>query len=263
MKALVTRNPKNKLAAKLRALAVELSLVEDRERRSLARDLHDDVSQILAVTKIKLKSIEKLEKVNELKDRLNEVYALLDRVHLTIRSMTFQLSPPLLNELGFIPALQWLANEMHKLYGLHVTVTEDGKRPHISFAVSVILFRAVRELLINVAKHAKVTTAKINVKHTSNYIHIFVEDDGVGVDKNILKKQIKNQQSNQFGIMNICERMHYLGGKMLIHSKQKSGTCVDLHSPLILKKHANKKTQSKKTRAKKNRKSGGMGMASG
>lgn len=258
MKKPAIRSPLQRTAAQLRALAVELSLVEDRERRSLARDLHDDVSQILAVTKIKLKAIEKLERTAGLKDRLNEVHALLDRVHLTIRSMTFQLSPPVLTELGLVPALQWLAEEMNKLYGLRVTILEDGKRPHMTFSVSVILFRAVRELLINVAKHAKVSCATIKIKHTVNTIHIKVEDGGIGFDKKLLSQPNKKNNSNQFGIMNVCERLHYLGGDMLFHSKPQGGTCVDLHSPVKLKKSA-----CKVIKGKKNRKSGGMGMASG
>lgn len=220
--------------AQLRALTVELSLAEERERRALAQDLHDDLGQVLAAAKIKLTTLTKLEHVAEIKKRLLEVDHLLNHAHNSVRSLTFQLSPPILFELGLVPALEWLADEMRRLYDLQIKVLDDGVKKKLETSVSIILFRAVRELLINVAKHAKVSRAKITVQRKDKQIVLKITDEGIGLNRPIRDKLSKKSSTEGFGLLSVRERLNYIGGEMRIESVPGDGTVVTLIAPLAL-----------------------------
>lgn len=223
--------------AQLRALTVELSLAEERERRALAQDLHDDLGQVLAAAKIKLSSLSKLEHVAELKKRLADIAQLLDHAHASIRSLTFQLSPPVLFELGLVPALEWLADEMRRLYDLQVQVLDDGAKKPLDTSVSTILFRAVRELLINVAKHAKVGGAKLTIQRQGKQIVLQVMDEGIGLNQAGRAKPIRKSLESTprgFGLLSVKERLDYIGGEMRIESVPGDGTLVTLIAPLAV-----------------------------
>lgn len=219
--------------AQLRALTVEVSLAEERERRALAQDLHDDLGQILAAAKIKLSTLSKLEHVADLKRRCEEVGLLLDRAHTSVRSLTFQLSPPVLFELGLIPAIEWLADEMRRTYELKVKVIDDGVKKPLDMSVSTILFRAVRELLINVAKHAKVSEAKVSIERVRKLIVIHVLDEGVGLKHpRHDERGGPTSQPLGYGLMSVRERLSYIGGDMHMESIPGDGTLVTLAAPL-------------------------------
>jgi len=218
----------------LRALTVELSLAEERERRALAQDLHDDLGQVLAAAKIKLGTLTKLEHAGEMKKRCADIAALLDRAHTSVRSLTFQLSPPVLFELGLVPALEWLADEMRRLYDLQIKVLDDGLKKKLDTSVSTILFRAVRELLINVAKHAKVSRAKVTIQRQGKQIMIQVMDEGIGLRQPGRAKPSKKGEAEGFGLLSMRERLSYIGGEMRIESVPGNGTLVTLIAPLRL-----------------------------
>lgn len=220
--------------AQLRALTVELSLAEERERRALAQDLHDDLGQVLAAAKIKLDTLAKLEHAGEMKKRCADIASLLDRAHTSVRSLTFQLSPPVLFELGLVPALEWLADEMRRLYDLQIKVLDDGLKKKLDTSVSTILFRAVRELLMNVAKHAKVSRAKVTVQRYGKQIMIQVMDEGVGLRQPRRTKQAKTPAAQGFGLLSVRERLSYIGGEMRIESVPGDGTMVTLIAPLAV-----------------------------
>jgi len=220
--------------AQLRALTVELSLAEERERRALAQDLHDDLGQVLAAAKIKLGTLAKLEHADEMKKRCGDISALLDRAHASIRSLTFQLSPPVLFELGLVPALEWLADEMRRQYDLQIKVLDDGLKKKLDTSVSIILFRAVRELLINVAKHAKVSGAKVTIRRQGKQIVIQVMDEGIGLRPPSRAKRSKKSAMQRFGLLSVQERLSYIGGEMRLESVPGDGTLVTLIAPLAV-----------------------------
>jgi len=225
----------------LRELSMQLTLAEERERRALAQDLHDDLGQLLAVAKIKVTALEKIEKVTELKQRIHEINAILEQAHASVHSLTFQLSPPILEELGLIPALEWLGEEMLHHYGLQVKTMDDGKPKFLDTSVRTILFRAVRELLINVAKHADVARAIVATSRVDNKIMIEVEDEGIGFEHQSHQphKKPANVGSGGFGLFSVRERLIYIGGEMRVESIPGDGTRVTLLAPL------SKKTRSK------------------
>jgi two-component system CheB/CheR fusion protein len=216
----------------LRALSFELAMSEEHERRALAQDLHDDLGQLLAVAKIKLVSLLKSCSCTpgEL-SVLNEVREMVARANKSVHTLAFQLSPPLLDERGLLPIFQWLVEEMRAVYGLQVHMQDDGSVKTVDQQASVIIFRAVREMLINVAKHADVTEAELIINRDGNDIVIMVCDQGKGVD---FKSLLARPHDGGFGLVSMRERLSYVGGQVDIASQPGEGTRVTLRMPLQL-----------------------------
>lgn len=215
-------------AARLRELAAQLLAAEDEERRSLATDLHDNLAQVLYVAKMKLAEVRHGAAAAE-QARLAEIEKMLANANQTIRSLSYQLSPPVLHELGLIPALEWLAEEMKRQYHLTVKTEIAGPMPVVEARTRTILFRAVRELLINVAKHAGVHRAMVRISESENHVTIVVEDNGAGFDPRVLRS---SSMTRGFGLFSIRERLDYLGGKLEIQSRRGKKTTVTITMPL-------------------------------
>ncbi|WP_054774142.1 PAS domain S-box protein [Methylogaea oryzae] len=139
----------------LRQLAAETTLLEEKERQLIAHDLHDDLGQLLYAAKVKLGLLAKSAADGPAAQLAGELDALLADASTRVRTLTAQLNPPVLERLGLIPALEWLAEQMEQVYGLTVEVEDDGLPKPLSPVQAAILFRAVRELVINVFKHAQ------------------------------------------------------------------------------------------------------------
>ena len=211
----------------LRQLAVQTTLAEERERQAIARDLHDDLGQILHVAKIKLDSLAK-NLCCDAPPQVAELDRLISDASRLIRSLTAQLSPPVLRELGLGPALVWLCEELERNYGLVVETRIGQIEPALSETESAILFRAARELLINVAKHADSDMAKLELFCSDNSLLLVVEDDGIGIGD--IAQAFVGQQG--VGLSNVRERIIFIGGSMTLDSKQEGGTRVVLSMPL-------------------------------
>ncbi|MDO9147972.1 MAG: chemotaxis protein CheB [Hydrogenophaga sp.] len=221
--------------AKLRTLAAALALAEERERRTLAQDLHDHLGQLIALIKLKAAALSGLKLNAPQRQALAECTDAVDETSRKLRAMTFQLSPPLLYDLGLIPALDWLADEILHIYKLRVSIHDDGLAKPLDPSVGATLFRAVRELLINVAKHAQVETATVAVHVTTTHdegerLNITVSDAGTGFDPDTLST---HNGRGGFGLLSVRERLDYLGGKMRIDSRPGDGTSVTLSVPLL------------------------------
>ncbi len=205
-------------------------LAEERERRALAQDLHDDLGQILAVINLKIKTLEKQKMSASLRREFDACAAVVDQANRKLRSMAFQLNPPLLHDLGLVAALEWIADEMHQMYRLDVSIMSDGTATKLEQAVSATLFRAVRELLINVAKHARVEKAVVGIDHgQADTLRVTVSDSGAGFDPDAVRSA---GGSAGFGLISVRERLGFLSGKVSIRSNPGNGTSVILEVPL-------------------------------
>ena len=214
----------------LRELTAELALTEERERRVLARDLHDDLGQVLAIIKIKLTSLEESERRGALKGPLQEIETLVDQANRSVRSLMMQLSPPALQTLGLVPALEWLGEEMERIYGLAVRIDKDGDVPALEEPARTTIFRAIRELLINVAKHAQTNVAQINCHQPADgQLSISVTDQGLGFDA--LRALSSPAKDSGFGLISVRERIEFIGGKMTIDTMPGYGTTITIVFP--------------------------------
>ena len=216
----------------LRRLGFLLAMTEERERRTIAQDLHDDLCQVLVVMKLKLTSVKipaRSKWRDDVERQLKDVENLLDKVNSSVRSLSLQLSPPVALESGFASALEWLAGQMRHTYGLSVRIDCDEDPAPIDKALSSLLFRTVRELLINVAKHAQVTDAKVCLRTGDGMLHITITDAGCGFDAD---QGVLPTTAGGFGLFSIRERLKAIDGEMQIDSQPGGGTKVFLRMPL-------------------------------
>lgn len=209
----------------LRKLSAQLTMTEERERRLLAQDLHDNLGQLLAVIKIKLTSLT----AGSPSDEIDKVIDLVGQADRAARNITQQLSPPILQRMGLAPALEWLGEEMRRVYGLTVHVDFDECNKHLVEEIQAVLYRATRELLINVAKHAGAPDASLTCICDGDRVLIVVSDAGAGFDA--AQHFGDWVEYERFGLRSIYERITNLGGSMEIDSSPGSGTTVTLSMP--------------------------------
>jgi PAS domain S-box-containing protein len=214
----------------LQSLASLLSLTEERERRRLATDLHDHIGQALAVSKIKLGVLQKSITADNLARPLSEVRELIEQMIHDTRSLTFELSLPVLYELGFEAAVEWFAKHVRSQHGIKVDVRKDMLPIPMDDEIKVLLFRSVREVMLNVVKHAQAHNARVTIRREGEGVSIEVEDDGVGI-KDMLRDPMLRSNGG-FGLFSIRERLHYLGGQVQVESSPGRGTRVTLMVPL-------------------------------
>ncbi len=214
----------------LRALTVELSLAEERERRSLAQDLHDDLGQVLAIIKHRLTALHGHKRGADLAGELRAIEDLIDKANKSMRTLAFELSPPVLHTLGLIPALEWLTEEIERVYGLKVRLSDDGAPKPLDEPSRSTLFRAVRELLINVAKHAGARLAEVTSLRSDNRLTLAVNDDGGGFDYQKALQAAPGEGG--LGLVGLRERIEFIGGEMHVDSGPNDGTTVTLIAPL-------------------------------
>ncbi len=217
--------------SQLRSLASELSLAEERLRRKIATDVHDNIGQNLAISKIKLEALHKNIKDGELLTEVKELLELMSQTISVTRSLTFEISPPVLYELGFESAMEWLVRDARRMRDFDAEFESDGQDKPMDDNIRVLLFQAVRELLVNIAKHAQASMVTVISVREDNQIKVRVIDDGVGFD--VEQVRDKAESSVGFGLFSIRERLGFVGGSIEIDSKLGVGTKVILKAPLV------------------------------
>jgi len=220
----------------LRSLAVELIRTEERERRRIAITVHDNLGQILALSKMKLGQARQLAPSPDLAAAASEIQELMDQAIEYTRSLAFELSPPVLHELGFQAAVEWLADQVQERHGIVVHFSRDEQLKLSDEDMRVTLFQALRELLNNAAKHAHARIVEVSARKKEGIIWLQVEDDGDGFDA--MKLNLATGEGGGFGLFNVCERLKYMGGSMEIESQPGQGTRVTLSAPLCPDKSA-------------------------
>ena len=217
--------------AQLSAMTMEVTLAEERERQMLAQDLHDDLGQLLAMAKLKLTALEEPASGDWSlhRQQIKKIEAVIDQANQSVRSLSLQLSPPVLHQFGLVAALEWLAEEMQRAYGLSVRVRDDGQDKELSPAANFMLFRAARELLINVAKHASVSRAEVSIEAVDDNLILSVSDSGRGFDP---QRKVQPSAGGGYGLFSVRERIRHIGGEVQIDSSPGDGTVVVLILPL-------------------------------
>ncbi|MCK4822608.1 sensor histidine kinase [bacterium] len=216
--------------AQLRSLAHELSLVEEKQRRKIATYLHDEVNQKLALVALKLDGIEKVKSVAKIRKEHKEIRKIIDQAAQLTRSLTFEISPPILYEFGLEAAIEWLVRQFSKQHRIPCEFRDDGEPKPVTDDTRILLFQSVRELLANVSKHARANNVKVSTMKDDNVISIKVKDDGVGFDTRVLNEKIVHNEG--FGLFNVMERLQHMKGRLEIKSKKGQGTSVVIVAPL-------------------------------
>ncbi len=214
----------------LSALAAELTVAEQRERQRLAQVLHDGLQQYLAAAKFHLNVLARAGSAS-VRETGESIGKLLTEAIETGRSLTTELSPPVLREGGLVPGLEWLAGWMKKQHGLSVEVIVEEQPEKVRQDVGLLLFESVRELLFNVVKHARTLQAEVRISCPGDRLRILVSDQGAGFDPG--RTRAGESASGRFGLFTIGERLDLLGGSLKIEASPGHGARFTLISPLI------------------------------
>ncbi len=216
-------------AALLQALASELTAAEERERRRLAQALHDNLQQVLVGARMRATMLSQKTQDPVISTEVEHLTELIHKAIQESRSLTSQLSPPILYDAGLGPALRWLARRMHETHSLHVDVSIDPVAEPERPEISAFLFQAAKELLMNVATHARTDRASIRLEAVEPAgTAVIVEDTGCGFDPSNLTKLRSN---GGFGLFSIRQRLEFLGGSFHLSTADDTGTRVELRIP--------------------------------
>jgi signal transduction histidine kinase len=213
-------------------LASQLATAEENERRRLACQLHDSIGQTLAVAKIRLGALRQAVSTVDLRAQVDQVRELIKETIQTSTSMTFELCPNVLHELGLDAALEWLVEETARRHDIAVALDSDGLCDPGSTELRSLLYHTSRELLMNVIKHAGARQANVTVRTSGGSLRITVEDDGCGF---ISEKPGRLWSiEGGFGIYSVRERLRMVGGQLEIDSEIGRGTRATITVPLPL-----------------------------
>lgn len=225
---------------KLREMALQITNAEEKERQRLARVLHDGLQQLLIGAKFNANLIKKhLPTESKVIYEINHLVQILDQSIEASRSLSYELSPPILHDHGLTAALHWLAGMRH-MQGLSIDIKVDENLPTLSQNLKVFLFQAIRELLINVIKHAGVDKAEVHISFETTIIRIEVIDEGKGFDT----EEVEQKASESLGLRSIREKLDLMNGRLEIKSEPGQGSQFILEVPVGEKVHSSEPAES-------------------
>jgi len=214
----------------LRALTSELALAEERERRRIADGLHDQVGQLLAMAKLRLGALDEPGDSTTRSRDLEDIRGLLQQALTETRSLTFELSCPVLYRLGLEEALRDLSERLSQQTATLFRFESDSLPKPLAEDTQVTTFRVIQELLFNIVKHAQAQHARLSVSRVDETLRVDVEDDGIGFDDS--KLGTGPTPTGGFGLFGSRERLEHLGGRLEITAVPGGGTRMSVTVPL-------------------------------
>jgi signal transduction histidine kinase len=217
---------------RLAELSRRLVQVQEIERRSIARELHDEVGQTLTALSIHLELASRAGP-EEQSQRLVETQRLVEDLTDRVRRMSLDLRPPMLDDLGLLPTLLWYFEQIAQQYRLQVAFEHNGIERRFDADVETAIFRIVQEALTNVARHAQVQTASVRLWASSTTISAQIEDKGQGFVPDLVLSR-----GNSSGLRGMQERARLLAGNLVIEARPGGGACLTALLPLPGTRHS-------------------------
>ncbi|WP_295587647.1 response regulator [uncultured Lamprocystis sp.] len=216
---------------RMREMDAALCLAEERERRCLADQLHDSTIQQLVLARILLDPVPGTVP-GDASPRSERLRELLDLSLSQLRTLVFELSPPVLYQGGLFPAVQWLGSELSARWSVRFDCRQEGELPMLPDDLKVTLFQAARELMTNVCKHAQATGAEVRIRGAPGTALLTVRDDGIGIDQSRLVDQAAGREGGGFGLFSLRSRIELIGGRLIMQASPGGGTAANLWVPL-------------------------------
>ena len=217
---------------RLQTLSGKLIEAQEAERRHIARELHDEIGQALTAVKINLQALQHSFPSRDLATRLHESIEIVEVVLQQIRSLSLDLRPSLLDDLGLLAALRWYVDVHTRRSGIIGEIVAQPINTKLSSNLETTCFRIVQEALTNVIRHAKAqrVTVTIELRQWETQLHLTISDDGVGFDVNAAI--IKATSGGSLGLLGIEERVLLVGGQINIESMHQQGTKIHAQFPV-------------------------------
>jgi signal transduction histidine kinase len=215
----------------LRAMASELAQVEQRERGRLAAILHDNMQQLLVAARIQISFVNQV--VLPIKERhaLSRANEIINQAIADSRSLTVDLSPPILHGAGLGAALEWLTGRMAEMHRFTVNLSIDRRAEPQTESLRVLLFETVRELVFNSCKHSGCARVRVKITREQNdWVRVVVEDAGNGFDPKALNASMASGE--RLGLFSIQQRLAHVGARMALASEPGVGTRVEVLAPI-------------------------------
>ncbi|MFL6351299.1 MAG: sensor histidine kinase [Bryobacteraceae bacterium] len=209
----------------LRRLSNKLVRVQEDERKTISRELHDEVGQILTGLRMELGSLSRGEQDGLFRERLDSVKALAEDALRAVRNLALLLRPSMLDDLGLAPALRWQAREISRRSGIPVSIEIRGGLDELPEAYRICLYRAVQEALTNCTKHSQATRITITVTQEKDLISASIRDNGKGLPENGVR-------TRGLGLVGLEERVRALQGELTISSQDGPGTLIRVDLPV-------------------------------
>ena len=212
-------------------LSARLMHLQDEERRRIARELHDSVGQTLAALSMNLATVRAdIDRLKQTANTVADSAALVDDMSKDIRTISYLLHPPLLDEAGLCSALTWYVQGFSERSKIKVDLDIPSDFGRLSRELETAIFRVVQECLTNIHRHSGSPTAKVRITHEDAHVRVFVEDKGKGIPAE-KRAQIASSGTPGVGVRGMRERLRQLGGDMEIHSEVGKGTKITVHLP--------------------------------
>ena len=212
----------------LRSLAAHLLSVREQERAAVAKEIHDDVGQIVAAVRMDLAAVQrKLGSGNsQQQEHIEHTIGLLGQVVETVQRVMSELRPPLLDGVGLAAAIEWQLEQFQKRTGLRCELVSEVQGGELSAEGNLAVFRVLQEALSNVAQHARATAVDVRLARSQDWLELEITDNGRGISE----ADLKGPQS--FGILGMRERAHVVGGELQIRPMEGGGTRVLVRTPI-------------------------------
>ncbi|MBI4405426.1 MAG: HAMP domain-containing protein [Deltaproteobacteria bacterium] len=205
---------------------------QEEERGRIARELHDTIAQDLAAHRLEIERLAKIKAPEQLLPKIQHLEERVQGILKTVRQILIDLRPSVLDDLGFIPALQWYLERVERDHGLKGSlIVEGGEQNKINHEIEISLFRIFQESLKNIVQHARAEHVMVTVNNFPDMIEMTVEDDGEGFNLKVIEQEGK-LEGKSLGILGMKERSNLLGGHFNIESKPGEGTSVSVRIPL-------------------------------
>lgn len=217
-----------------RQRASQIINAQEEERKRIARELHDETSQVLTSLLISLAILEESVQTEEARKRISDTRALAHQTLRAIRSLSIDLRPSALDDLGLLPALRWYLKEYQQKCSIEVEFHSTGLKDRLPAEMEIALYRIVQECLTNTARHSHARKAIVTLREEADAVYGAIIDDGDGFDYAALLKApgLERGLGRGLGLTGMRERAILLNGRLEIHSAPGQGTRVEIAIPL-------------------------------
>jgi PAS domain S-box-containing protein len=215
---------------RLAVLSTRLLAAQESERRTIARELHDEIGQALTAVSVNLQTLHTMPDSPDRLDILDESVTITQQTLRQVRDLSLDLRPSLLDDLGLGPALRWYLERQAQRVGCAVTLEDELGDTRYPAPIETTCFRVAQEALTNVVRHSNARAVRVSVRRDGDEIRLTIEDDGTGFDVDAARERASKGHS--LGLLGMEERALLAGGRIEITSRPGSGTRVVARLPV-------------------------------
>jgi PAS domain S-box-containing protein len=217
-----------KYQTSLQKLTTEITLIEEKQKKEIATNIHDHLSQSLIISKMKINELKKKPQLKIIDKDLQFIETHISEALENSRKITYELSPPVLYQLGIVAALNWLLDTVETTHKIECQFNSNVTNIKLDEVKSILLFRSIQEVITNAIKYANASLITLNIDKNKLGVYILITDNGDGFDTSLLNNHSDSDSDSGFGLFTVQERIRNIQGKFTIESEINEGTVVKI-----------------------------------